>query len=155
MLDTLVYSKFIDLSKSFKGFYIIGLGTFLSILAFLVYTNIIVTITLISCTLVSFIVLTRPQRQIQLQINPNNIILGNDTIPLQSVISWAIVDLGDTLEFVIQTTDLIQDFHYFYIDENEPVVVKIIEAFSNYFPYQEEITKLNKSHNFLRNWGLK
>ncbi len=155
MFEAQVYSKFIDLSKSFKGFYIIGLGAFLSVLAFLVYTNIIVTITLVACTIVSFVVLTRPQKQILLKVDNQNITLENDIIPLQSVISWAIVDLGDTLEFVIQTTSLIQDFHYFYINENEAVVANIIEVFSNYFPYDENITRLNKSHNFLRNWGLK
>lgn len=148
-------SKFVDLSKSLKIYYILATGIFLCILAFLVYQNIIVTVTLVVCTVLTYFILSKPKQLILLQISDESIKIDNDTLPWQSCLAWSLVDLERSLEFAIKTSNLTNDFYYFYISKNNPQLPQIISALNNFIPYDEKISRLNVTHSMLRNLGLK
>jgi len=66
-----------------------------------------------------------------------------------------VVDLGDDLEFVVQTSSFTRDFFYFYIQETTQEAKDLMRFFTEFLPYDETIPKRNLIHSILRNYGLK
>ena len=153
MLKIKAKNKHTDLSGNFKLYYVLALGAFLSILGFLLTQDFIILTTLIACTSGIFYILSRPKLDIVIQID-QELMLGETNIEWQSILGWAMIDLGSEIEFVIHTNNLAQQFHYFYIHENNPGMVPMITELSQYTPYSPEIVEGNLMHNFLRRFGL-
>jgi hypothetical protein len=155
MLEVNAKSTYLDLSKSLKGFYIIAIGAFISILTYVAYQNLVVTTTMIVCTVAAYIILSQPPKNIKIKIGEEGLVINTELLNWQNILGWAIVDLGGNLEIVVQTTNFAKDFYYFYLKKQEPEVNKLIESMAQYLPYDERIVQKNKVHVWLRNWGLK
>lgn len=148
-------SRFLDLSKSFKGLYVIAVGIVLSILSYIVYQNIIVTVTLTACTIASYILISQPPRDILVEISEEGLNIDEELITWENLVAWAMVDLGDDLEFIIASNNPIKDYYFFYINENLPEVKQLLQILTQFLAYDIEIINKNKTHNILRNFGLK
>lgn len=155
MFNISARSKYLDLSKSFRGFYVLILGIFLSILTYLIYQNLIVTVTMGISTIAAFIITSQPPKKIEIKISEQGLDISGEIVQWQYIIGWAMVDLGEDLEFVVQTSKFVKDFYYFYVHEEDPKVKQLLQIFTQFAPYDETITTKNQSHNILRNFGLK
>lgn len=69
-------------------------------------------------------------------------------------IGWTMVDLGDMTEIIVQTTDVTQQFLYFYFKEKQPGIKEFILYISDNIPYLPNIQRKNVVHQFLRIIGL-
>ncbi|MEI6729124.1 MAG: hypothetical protein WCK98_05775 [bacterium] len=147
--------RYLDLSHSFKIYYVIAIGIFISVLTFFAYQNLITTLTMAACTIVAYVLLSQPPQKIQVSIVDPGIIFDDEQVPWENCICWAMIDLGNTLEFIVQTSSITKDFYYFYLPDNAPEVKDIVNNLSQFLPYNEQIINVNRVHNFLRNWGLK
>jgi len=148
-------SRFLDLSKSFKTLYVIAVGVILSVLSYVVYENIIVTVTLVACTIAGYVILSQPPREIVVEIDEDGMTIDDDLITWENLTAWAMVDLGDDLEFIISAPNFIKDYYFFYINENLVEVKQLIQILTQYLPYDIEIIAKNQTHNLLRSVGLK
>jgi hypothetical protein len=155
MLAFKAFNKYVDIRSSLKLFYLIAVVAFLSVLTFVVYQNIVVTVTVVVCGIAVYIVLAGPKRLIDVEIDDEKISLDSEQIPWSQAIAWAMVDLGDSLEFIVQTNGFAKDFYYFYLDPQTVDVREVIRQLSLYLPYDEVIAGLNRSHNLLRAVGMK
>jgi hypothetical protein len=155
MLTVRAFNKYVDLRRSFKLFYLIALVAFFSVLTFVVYQNIVVTVTVVACGIAGYIVLSGPKKEIQVQLSEEGLIIDDEALGWDKAIAWAMVDLGDSFEFVIQSTGFAKDFYYFYINPEDPNMQEIVRMMSMFAPYDETITGLNRSHNVLRAAGMK
>jgi hypothetical protein len=148
-------SRFLDLKGSIKLYYVLAVGIFFAILSFVVYTDIIVTITMIVCTIVSYYLLSTPPKEIEIVLDEDMIKIDDYEIKWEDCVEWAVVDLHDSMEFVIRTTKFNHQFYYFYLDEGTLQTKQLIAILSAYLPYSESTPGLNPIHKLLRNWGLK
>lgn len=155
MFSIKVRNRFLDLSKSFKTLYVIAIGVILSVLSYVVYQNIIVTVTLAACTIAGYIMLSQPPKEIMIQIDEDGMTIDGDLVTWENLTAWAMVDLGDDLEFIISATNFIKDYYFFYINENVVEVKQLIQILTQYLPYDIEIIAKNQTHNILRSVGLK
>ncbi|MEM1312073.1 MAG: hypothetical protein AAGF07_01255 [Patescibacteria group bacterium] len=149
------YSKFLDLSGSIRLYYVIALGIFFAIFSFVLYSNIIVTFTMIVCTVISYYLLSISPKNITITIDEENIIIDDTIIDWNNCVEWALVDLHGVMEFVIRTNRTTKPFTYFYLDDEDPKTKKLITILSSYLPYNPETSGLNPVHSLLRNWGLR
>lgn len=148
-------SRFLDLTGSIRLYYVLAAGIFFSILTFILYKDFFITITMAACTFVVYYLLSRPPKQIQVIVGEDNLIIDETVVPWDACLAWAVVDLGDTLEFVIRTTNMSHQFYYFYVDEARPEVKRLILLLNEFMPYDETIPAQNPLHSTLRMWGLK
>jgi hypothetical protein len=148
-------SRFLDLSKSFKALYVIAAGIFISIFSYIVYQNIIVTVTLAACTIASYILVSQPPTTMTIKIDEEGVNIDQEIISWENLVAWAMVDLGDDLEFIIATNNPIKDYYFFYINENLPEVRQLLQILTQYLAYDTEIISKNKTHNIMRTLGLK
>lgn len=155
MQNFLVKDKFLDLSKSFRKFYILAIGIFLTLLTIAVYQNIFTAITLSVCTIVTFVIISLPNRDVNMVLNDQGVKLDQVEINWENCLGFSVVDLGDTLEFVIQTTSVTYSHLYFYLPEENQQVQAITNSLSQFLPYIPELSRGNLTHQILRYFGLK
>jgi hypothetical protein len=147
-------SKFLDISKSHKLYYILIIGTILCILSFAIYRNLIVTATMVFCTIISYIIFSKPPEEIDIKISKKGIDIGGSFLEWENCYAWTIVDLGEYLEFVLYGDYIVKEFQYFYLKEKSKLTKKVILELDEVLEYNQEITKINPTHAFLRNMGL-
>lgn len=155
MLQIKALSRYLNLQESFRLYYILALGAFLSIFSFVLYQDFIVTATVIACTIAGYIVLSRPPREIMVTITPDALTIDDNYIDITRCTGYAIVDLGDTVEFTIETKTVGAPYFYFYVKESEENFKQLIIELSKYMPYDEQIPIRNVTHSTLRRFGLK
>ena len=147
-------SRFLDISKSVKLYYLIAAGIIFCIISFTLYRNLLVTITMIISTILAYIILSRPPQNIKIRILEEGIDIDGSFIEWQNCYGFAVVDLGQDLEFIIRTSYLVKQFQYFYLEEDSKIAKDTMFIFNEAMEYDEEIPKHNQAHAFLRNFGL-
>jgi hypothetical protein len=155
MLKISGQSKHLNLQGNFKLYYILAIGAFVSILSFVLYRDAVVTVVMVACTIALYIIFSRPPSNIEIVLNEMGINIGPLEVKWDDSVGWAMVDLGDIIEFVILTTNMSQQFYYFYINDKNPGIKPLVMELSQYLPYSEEIPNKNIIHNTLRKWGLR
>jgi hypothetical protein len=155
MFETQGFSKFLDLKGSIRLYYVVALGVFFAIFSFVLYTNLIVTVTMIVCTIVSYFLLSISPKAISIEITEETIKIDEFVVKWDNCVEWAVVDLHGLMEFVVRTNKATHQFYYFYLDSDEPETKKLITILSTYLPYNPQTPGLNPVHTLLRNWGLR
>ena len=155
MLKIPARSKLVNLQHSVKLYYVLAIGAFITTLTFVLYRDFTVSGTMLISTIAAFILLGRPPSKLVIEVAPEGLSIGDEKIKWSFCSGWCLTDLGDNLEFTIQTTQFSQQFYYFYLQTNQPGVTELITALSSYLPYSEEIVSKNIVHNLLRIIGLR
>jgi hypothetical protein len=155
MLKISARSKLLNLQHSVKLYYILAIGAFITVLTFLLYRDFVVSATMLVSTVAAFIILGRPPAKLIISIGPEGLGIGDEVLKWQDCLGWALTDLGDNLEFTIQTTQFSQQFYYFYLETDQLGVAEFIEAISNFLPYSEEVAGKNLIHSILCTLGLR
>jgi len=155
MLKIPARSKLLNLQNSVKLYYILAIGAFITILTFVLYRDFVVSGTMLISTLAAFFITSRPPLKIVIEIEEDGISIGDEKIKWEICSGWCLSDLGSTLEFTVQTTQITQQFYYYYIDTNQPGVSELISLLSSYLPYSEEIASKNIVHTALRILGIR
>jgi hypothetical protein len=154
MFKITALSKYKDLNGSPRLYYVLGVSSFLSIVSFLFYKNFFITVVLLASGVVSYIVLSRKPKPILIEMDEAALYFDGAKTKWDSCIGWAMVDLGDTTEIIVQTTDVSQQFLYFYFKENQPGIKEFILYITNNIPYLPKIQEKNVVHRFLRTLDL-
>jgi hypothetical protein len=148
-------SRFLDLTGSVRLYYVLAIGAFISVLTFIVYRDIMVTLTMIACTITSYFLLSKPPKEIVVSVDEDVFTIDETVINWENCIDWSVTDLGNTLEFVIHTNKVSQQYYYFYLSDESEDTKSFILLLSDFLPYNERVSYMNPIHNVLRNWGLK
>ncbi len=155
MFNIQATNKYLNLKGSNRLYYVLGAGGVIVLITGFFYKDILVTLTMIAATITAYFLLSKAPDRFTLEIDEEGFKTNEEKIAWVKCISWAIVDLGDVMEFMIQTNSLIRPFHYFYVDEDDKEIKRLIALLSEYLAYDEEVVKLNTIHNWLRTVGLK
>jgi hypothetical protein len=147
-------SKYKDLNDSPKLYYVLGISSFISIASFLFYKNFFIALVLLISGIVSFIVLSRKPKNILIEMTDDCLKYDGIETKWEGCVGWTMVDLGDVTEIIIQTTDVTQQFLYFYFKENQTGVKEFIIYITKNIPYLPKIQEKNVVHQFLRVLGL-
>ncbi len=147
-------SKYLDLSESFKLYYVLAIGGFISIFSFALYSSLFVALTMAACTVVVFLSLSRKPGIIEVVTDEIGLTIDGVDVQWVDCVSWAAVDLPEATEFVIETTAFQQRFIYLYLNPNQPGVQEFLTELSNKIQYNEETPRKNLVHNLFRTIGL-
>jgi hypothetical protein len=147
-------SKYKDLNGNPKLYYVLGISSFISIISFFFYKNFFIALVLLISGIVSFIVLSRKPKSVIIEMNDEVIKYDEMETKWEKCIGWAMVDLEGMTEIIIQTSDVTQQFLYFYFKENQPGIKDFIIAITDNIPYLPKIQQKNVVHEFLRVLGL-
>ena len=154
MTELQARSKYADLSDSFKLYYILGIGGFITILSYAIYQTFIVALTMAVSTIVVYIILGRKPERIIISTNAAGIAFDGNVFTWAQCKSWAAVELPDSTEFVLQTKTIQQRFIYFYAQPDEPGIKEFIQDISKNLTYDETMPYTNVVHNLLRRVGM-
>ena len=147
-------SKYADLSQSYKLYYVLGVGGFLSILSFALYTNLFIALTTSVSAVVVYLVLSRKPEAMKVVCSDNGLLIDNNEFGWSDCISWAAVDLPEATEIILETTSLQQKYIYMYVQQNQAGVSEFLNELGASLPYQEAMPFKNVTHNLLRKAGL-
>lgn len=155
MLKISARSKLINLQNSVKLYYVLAIGGFVTTLTFVLYRDLIVSATMLVSTIAAFVILGRPPLNIVVEMDSESISMGDEKIKWTDCTAWSLSDLGENLEFTIQTTQFSQQFYYFYLHTEQPGASEVISTLANYLPYSEEVAGKNLVHTIMCILGLR
>ncbi len=133
---------------------VILLGSGLALANFFVFENYLSLLALVICTILIIIFMLLPAKEIAVTVKDNGLLVDKFLLLWDVCHSWVMVDLGDMVEFIIQTTNLDSAYYYFYADPNQEDFAEFLEKLSTTLPYNEEIEEKNVLHKILRFLGL-
>ena len=133
---------------------VILLGSGLALANFFVFENYLSLLALVICAILIIIFMLLPAKDITVTIKDNGLLVDKFLLPWDVCHSWVMVDLGDMVEFIIQTTNLDSAYYYFYADPRQEEFAEFLEKLSVTLPYNEEIEDKNVLHKILRFLGL-
>jgi hypothetical protein len=147
-------SKYLNLGETVKIYYVLAIGVFLSILSVVIYRNALISLTLFLSAIAAFIILRKPPRKIVISLSPDQIIVDTDSILIQEIMSWAMVELEEAVEIVLFAKPSSPEFIYFYMQPDQPGFAKFIQLMSQTIPYNETLPVQDKFHTYMRLVGL-
>ncbi len=133
---------------------VILLGSGLALANFFLFENYLSLLTLVICTILIIVFMLLPAKEIAVTLKNNGLLVDKFLLPWDVCHSWVMVDLGDMVEFIIQTTNLDSAYYYFYADPNQEGFAEFLKKLSTTLPYNEEIEEKNVLHKILRFLGL-
>lgn len=143
-------SKYRDLNGSPRLYYVLGISSIISIISFLFYNNFFITVVLLISGVAGYIILSRKPKSVLIEMDEKALYYDGIATKWENCVGWALVDLGDMTEIIIQTTDVSQQFIYFYFKENQPGIKEFIVYITDNIPYLPKIQEKNVVHRFLR-----
>jgi hypothetical protein len=147
-------SKYNDLSQSYKLYYVLGGGGFLSILSFGMYQSLFIAATMAVSTVVVYLIISRKPEFMSIVANENGISIDGNEFLWSECVAWAAVELPHATEIVIETTTIQQKFLYFYVIPTQDKVQGLLGYLSGNLVYQEEMPYKDMTHNYMRKFGL-
>jgi hypothetical protein len=127
----------------------------LTVLLNLVVNDLLVVLpVLIFCGIIFFILYT-PAEKIQLELNNEELCVGAIKYKLSQLIRWAMVDLGDYYEIIINNQNNISPFIYIYISRDSDQFKQFLMEIGQLLPYDDSIIGTDHLHGFLRNLDIK
>ena len=148
-------SRFVNLRNSFKIYYVMALGVLISVLIFVAYRDVLGMLTMLTCTGALYFILWQKPAPVEITISEEKMTIGEEKINWAKCIGWAMLELGEKLEFVIHTSQFGQNFHYFYLEKDEVGLRDLIINLNQFVPYDEEIPSRDWLHKLFRRFGLK
>ncbi|GEM_PF-1021087 len=148
------YSGFYYKATYIRALVIILTGTVLSLTSFFFFGNILSLFTLSFCTIIVLILVMMPPEEIEVAVTKDGILINKNITPWNTCHSWVMVDLGDAIEFIIQTTNLDSSYYYFYTDPEQEGFAEFVIELSKFLSYNEEIENKNVFHKIMRLIGL-
>lgn len=155
MLKVSARSRHLDLRGDIKLYYVLAIGAFLSLFSFLWYRDFVVAFAMAACTVGAYFLLSKPPESIVVEIDEEHLKIDDIVLPWAACYGWAMVDLGDVVEFVVHTNNLLHPFYYFYLHEQNPGIKPLIMDVTQYLPYDASIPSKNPLHQGLRKFGFK
>jgi hypothetical protein len=147
-------SKYKNLNGDTRLYYVLGLASIVSILTFIVYRNFIITMVMMGCGIVAYIVLSRVPKTITIEMTDDLLNIGENEIDWKKCVGWSMEDLGDMLEVTVQTSEFVQPFVNFYFQPKQPGVKEFVLYLSQHCTYTKEIAEGNVILKFLRQFNL-
>ncbi len=148
------YSSFDGKTTYIRGFVVILIGAVLSLTSFFYFENILSLFTLLFCSIVVLVLVMMPPEEIEVSVTKDGVMINKNITPWNTCHSWVMVDLGDVIEFIIQTTNLDNSYYYFYVDPEQEGFAEFLVELSKVLPYNEEIENTNTFHKIMRFIGL-
>jgi hypothetical protein len=155
MFEIRARSRYLDLTGSIRLYYLIAAGIFISLFSFLLYRDLLITLSMVVTSGVVYYLLALPPKDIVVTFSDSDIVIADATISTDDCKSWGMVNLDTMIEFVINTTKYDHPFYYFYISLNDPRLKMCISTLAELVPFDEKISQSNKIHLLLREFGLK
>ena len=150
-----VYNKFLDLTDSMAQWYLLGAGILVVTIIGLVTRDFLAVIaTLIACGVIYFGSVAKKQEEVDLFINDADFQLGEESYEWSKCVGWCVNDLGDALEYVIQTNNLIVGALYFYVDEEQEFNHDLVVSLGQHIPYSTEIANANEFKTWCKRTGI-
>jgi hypothetical protein len=148
-------SKYRDNSGTRKLYTLLAITSVLTVVIFVITNyNIFISLGILGVGIMLYISLSRSPKTILILADDKHISIDGYILKWENCVGWAINDLGDKNEFVIQTTKLSDQYHYFYFIDKQPGVKEFIKYITQYLPYLPEISDKNIAHEFLRGQDL-
>jgi hypothetical protein len=113
------------------------------------------TLTIVICAVTSFLLAALPPKTFDVSWDTDTLVLDGQKMEWAKVTFWALVDLEETIEFILQVNSLAGQTVYFYVDKNEAEIKDLIATLTQNVPYKELLAAQNPVHSVLRNWGFK
>ena len=154
MASLTVQSRYADLSASLKLYYVLGIGAFLSILSFALYESFVVALTMVLSTVVVYLVLSQTPEAITVQTYPGGFVVDGDRFEWSDCLSFAVVELAEASEVVIETTKIQSRYLYWYVQPEDLQVRELLRTLSANIPYSEAMPNQDTVHLLLRRLGL-
>ncbi len=155
MFEIAAKSRFINLKGSVKLYYVLAVGIFVSLLSYLLYRDLLVTLSMILTSGAAYYILSQPPKDITIQISDEQFTVDQKSLDISNCRSWGMVNLGEVMEFVVSTTLNSDPFIYFYVTSNSPNLKTLISIMAEIVPFDEQISKTNRGHLLLREFGLR
>ncbi len=171
MTQVLVVSKRIDFRTGVQNkrrfLVLIGLGALLTAITVVLYGPTILQSSdaLVSAIFSAFVVLIAisviiswivwPPKKAMLDVTAERIVFADTVIAIEKIASWALVELSDTVEIIINKGGYGPNLEYFYVDSAELKNSGVIDELNELIPYDEDLVNINKFHFWLRRLGLR
>lgn len=155
-------SRYRDLKESYSLGYlyaIIGYVIVLCLFAVIIFAMwrnlIIISITLIVCAIAGLIMFSQSSKDFVVEMTDGGLVIDNQLVNEEDIISWAVVDLGDMLEIVLRVSNYGSPFMYFYLQDNTKETFDFIAYLRRDYNYDDQMPKSNPIHRILRIVKLK
>lgn len=157
-----------DLMSKRRLFALIGISTVLVLLSFWltyimrapdsqnpVLSALTSSLTILLACLVVIFWVAWPGKKMDLKLENDILTYDYTGIPLEKVVSWALIDHGDNLEIILNKGGVGPEMAYFYAPQTELQNSGILDEFYKKVPYDQSLTEVNKIHSVLRKLGLR
>jgi len=154
-------SKYLDLKNNFTFrhlYSVIGFVIVLCLIAVIIFAWIrdwLISLTFIACAFVGYVIFTQSAKEFNVEIQEDCLVIDQLEYKFTDLVSWAVIDLGDTLEVVVRSKNYGSPFMYFYILDNTAQTSQFIKMMRSNLPYDAEMPKNNYIHRLLRVLNLK
>jgi hypothetical protein len=154
-------TKYLDLKENFslrQLYAVIGFVAFLSIIAVILFAWIqdwLISLTFLLSAFVGFILFSQSAKPIEVEILEDSLRIDDYQLPFNEIVSWAAVDLGETIEIVLLTKSYTTPYLYFYIPDNDKETFEFVKIMRSVLFYDQVMPNQNYIHRFLRFVGLK
>lgn len=171
MTQVSAVSKRIDFRKGVQNkrrfLVLVGLGALLTIFTVVLYGPTILQSSdaLVGAIFSAFVVLVAisviiswivwPPKKAMLDVNNTRILFADNVIAVEKVESWALVELSDTVEIIINKGGYGPNLEYFYTDSVELKNSGVIDELNKLITYDADLVNINKFHFWLRRLGLR
>lgn len=144
-------SKWKSNKNNVRLYYILAFGFFVFIISFaLTNRNILLSLSMALSFFAGFIILRQEPYKLSVNLDSIGLHVDDDTTQWNNVLSWSMIDMGDTIEFVINTTNFTQPYFYFYIPDSSPALPQLIQDMAQFAPYNEDMPSRDIVHKTLR-----
>jgi len=154
MLKINAKNKSQTLKDNNKLYWVLVIGFLLTFLSFLLYKDIIVTITLGVSTIIFYFIIKKEPENITLVLDENGISLNENFRNWVEYDSFGIIKYDDQIEIVLFVATGRGVFKYLFFEKNQPGVKELITELTKHIPYNENVFNLDKKVVVLRRMGL-
>jgi hypothetical protein len=96
-----------------------------------------------------------PPKSATLDLSATHLTFGDTVTDVTKIESWALVELGQTVEIIINKGGYGPNIDYYYVLPEELKSSEFADALNEYIPYDPELVNINRFHFLLRRAGLR
>lgn len=154
-------TRYVDFKNNFslrQLYAVIGYVLILSIVSVLFFAFVrdwLLSITLLAAAIAGYFIFTQSAHDFEVETMDLGIRIGEFELPYVDIESWALIDLGDTIEVVLKSKRISQPFIYFYLSDKDSSTPLFIKDLQQLVPYDEEMPGTNPVHRVMRYFGLR
>jgi len=129
---------------------IVVFGSGASAFMVLQYQNYLGALVMIISAITMLIIVSLPKKFVLLEMDEENLQFDLQVYPIAMMSAWVMVDMGEVVEFVIQTSGLSDSYLYFYIPKNNSKLSELSMKFAQTVPYNEDLASSDTMHRILK-----